>query len=135
MKLIIDIPNESMNLLKNKGVDWFGAEHILNAVANGIPLIESGLAMPSAYLKNEEFEWCESCKEYDQERHCCHRWTKVIRNTLTDNTNVVLEDIKAEINEHKSHYMPSSGVEWGMKIACEIIDNHISRKENKNEGK
>ena len=45
----------------------------------------------------------------------------------------VLEDIKAEINEHKSHYMPSSGVEWGMKIACEIIDNHISRKEQQGE--
>ena len=26
-----------------------------------------------------EFEWCTDCKEYDQEKHCCHRWTKVIR--------------------------------------------------------
>ena len=31
-----------------------------------------------------EFEWCTDCKEYDQEAHCCHRWTKVIRNTVND---------------------------------------------------
>lgn len=31
-----------------------------------------------------EWEWCRDCKEYDQEAHCCHRWTKVIRNTVED---------------------------------------------------
>lgn len=36
----------------------------------------------------EEFEWCHDCKEYDQNAHCCHRWTKVIRNTV--------EELKAE---------------------------------------
>lgn len=30
----------------------------------------------------EEFEWCHDCKEYDTEKHCCHRWTKVIRQTV-----------------------------------------------------
>lgn len=32
----------------------------------------------------EEFEWCHDCKEYDQEKHCCHRWTKVIRQTVEE---------------------------------------------------
>ena len=31
-----------------------------------------------------EFEWCTDCKEYDQEKHCCHRWTKVIRQTVEE---------------------------------------------------
>lgn len=31
---------------------------------------------------SEEFEWCTGCKEYDQEKHCCPRWNKVIRNTV-----------------------------------------------------
>ena len=44
----------------------------------------------------EEFEWCTDCKEYDQEKHCCHRWTKVIRKTI------------AEIEEE---YKPKRG-EW-----------------------
>lgn len=38
--------------------------------------------MPPAHP--EEFEWCDGCKEYDQEKHCCHRWSKVIRNTVTE---------------------------------------------------
>lgn len=31
-----------------------------------------------------EWEWCRECKEYDQEAHCCHRWTKVIRKTIAE---------------------------------------------------
>ena len=27
---------------------------------------------------------CDTCKEYDQENHCCHRWSKVIRNTVEE---------------------------------------------------
>ena len=38
MKIVIDIPEESYKLLNNEGVDWLGAEYILNAVANGTPL-------------------------------------------------------------------------------------------------
>ena len=34
-----------------------------------------------------DFEWCTDCKEYDQENHCCHRWTKVIRQTVEEMKN------------------------------------------------
>lgn len=52
----------------------------------------------------EEFEWCHDCKEYDQEQHCCHRWTKVIRNTVEEMKQEyierdVLDKIRAEIKE------------------------------------
>ena len=40
--------------------------------------------LPSAQPEPEEFEWCHTCREYDQEKHCCHRWTKVIRKTVDD---------------------------------------------------
>ena len=40
MKRVIDISEEAFNLLNNGGVDWLGAEHILDAVANGTPLEE-----------------------------------------------------------------------------------------------
>lgn len=40
--------------------------------------------LPSAQPEPEEFEWCTDCKEYDQERNCCPRWNRVIRNTLKD---------------------------------------------------
>ena len=38
IELVIKIPEKAYRLLKNKGVDWLGAEHILSAVANGKPL-------------------------------------------------------------------------------------------------
>ena len=38
--------------------------------------------------EQEDYEWCHDCKEYDQEKHCCHRWTKVIRQTV--------EEVKAQ---------------------------------------
>lgn len=28
--------------------------------------------------------WCDDCKEYDKEHHCCPRWNRVIRETLKD---------------------------------------------------
>lgn len=29
-------------------------------------------------------EWCTDCKEYDQEKHCCPRFNRVIRETLKE---------------------------------------------------
>lgn len=48
--------------------------------------------LPSA--EDESFEWCDTCKEYDQEKHCCHRWTKVIRNTVEELRVVRCKDCK-----------------------------------------
>ena len=38
--------------------------------------------LPSAQPKFDE--WCDDCKEYDKERHCCPRWNRVIRETVDD---------------------------------------------------
>ena len=40
----------------------------------------------SALKKQEqaENEWCPDCAEYDKENHCCHRFTKVIRQTVEE---------------------------------------------------
>ena len=29
-------------------------------------------------------EWCIDCKEYDKENHCCHKFTKVIQETVDE---------------------------------------------------
>ncbi len=45
-------------------------------------------------------KWCTDCKEYDQEKHCCHRWSKVIRNTVEEmnqEQESIIEKIRAEI--------------------------------------
>lgn len=28
--------------------------------------------------------WCHDCSEYDNEHHCCHRWSHVIRKTVEE---------------------------------------------------
>lgn len=39
MKIVIDIPEAAYKLLQSdEGVDWLGAEHILQAVSSGEPL-------------------------------------------------------------------------------------------------
>lgn len=45
-------------------------------------LAEALSKVPEAW--QEEFEWCTGCKEYDQEQHCCHRFTKTIRDTVEE---------------------------------------------------
>lgn len=40
--------------------------------------------LPSAQPESHYDEWCVDCKEYDNERHCCPRWNKVIKQTLND---------------------------------------------------
>ena len=68
------------------------------------------------------YEWCHDCKEYDTENHCCHRYSSFIRETLQDNIDAVLEDIKTEITHLH---------EWAFQreFILRIIDKHISRKE------
>ena len=48
--------------------------------------------LPSA--ESESFEWCTDCKEYDQESHCCHRYSKMIRKTVEEMQIVRCKDCK-----------------------------------------
>ena len=41
-------------------------------------------ALKTVQEHKDTFEWCVECKEYDQEQHCCHRWTKQIRKTIAE---------------------------------------------------
>lgn len=40
--------------------------------------------LPSAEPPYNLDEWCHDCKEYDQERHCCPRFNRVIKQTKED---------------------------------------------------
>ena len=61
-------------------INWMRDKFITNK-----PLEACDLAI-SALEKQEhaENEWCPDCAEYDKERHCCHRFTKVIRQTVEE---------------------------------------------------
>ena len=52
-------------------------------VRQGIYLAEKKIdQLPS--VQPDLDEWCNTCREYDTERHCCPRFNKVIREALKD---------------------------------------------------
>lgn len=78
-----------------------------------------------------DFEWCTDCKEYNHEKHCCPRWTKVIRTTLNDSINAVLGDIRAEIEEERDTWDKWEDVHnyHSYNKCLEIIDKHKAESE------
>ena len=52
--------------------------------AGNMDEIIENLEAISKALEPQSFKWCTDCKEYDQEKHCCHRWSKVIRDTVEE---------------------------------------------------
>ena len=73
---------------------------------------------------------CAVCKFRDE--NGCHKWTCVFEQPTDDET--VIEDIKAEIDTKRIRKNPKNdfidGYNLAMFEALEIIDKHISGKEN-----
>ncbi len=57
------------------------------------------MAIKALEQELQTFKWCTDCKEYDQEKHCCHRWSKVIRNTVEEMKQEPKTDIKLTNSE------------------------------------
>ena len=49
-------------------------------------------------------EWCTDCKEYDQERHNCPRWNRVIRKTVDELRAEQAEIIHCADCNHRNKY-------------------------------
>ena len=91
-------------------------------------LINTALDVAIEMLEKKVSEpWCEGCKEHDKEHHCCHRYSNVIRQTLDDNINAVLEDIKEEFQELVDYYVEVQDgfAELAVKKCIELIDRHM----------
>lgn len=63
----------------------FGNWQFANGFNMGLTAAEVAIKnLPSAKPERRYDEWCTDCKEYDQEKHCCPRWNRVIRTTLQE---------------------------------------------------
>lgn len=49
---------------------------------------------PTVVPDNDIFEWCTDCKEYDQEKHCCHRWSSKIREVVEEVKQCKLDELR-----------------------------------------
>ena len=83
------------------GVDCisrFEVTEILNSEYDIDKMLDRVDELPSVTPQEPQtFKWCETCKEYDQEKHCCHRWSNVIRDTVEEmRQEPILDKYKAE---------------------------------------
>lgn len=64
------------------------------------------MAISALEQQMEDNEWCLDCKEYDKEQHCCHRFTKVIRQAVEEHRRVWPDSkwIPATENPKKPNY-------------------------------
>ena len=81
MRLEIDIPEHHYNNIMALDSVSLGRVPYKGIIMYTINAIKHGKVLEQ---EPQSFEWCDTCKEYDQENHCCHRWTKVIRNTVEE---------------------------------------------------
>ena len=83
---------------------------------------------PSQYIElipsaqSETFEWCHDCKEYDQEQHCCHRWSQRIRKTIEELEANYPQDIKDELQYWKER---AAKLERDYYIKIKDIRKHV----------
>lgn len=103
-------------VLKLRKYNLYGGIHTVN-VAD----IEKLPTIPQTDSETEY--WKERAKSYERTIVALQ---KGIAETDTDS---VLEDIKAEINQTRILHN-NSGIGYGLDIALGVIDKHISRKEN-----
>ena len=74
-------------------------------------------ALPSVTPQEPQtFKWCTDCKEYDQDEHCCHRWSKAIRDTVEE---MKQEYIEREVLDKIRDQLKSNL--RGVEIALEVL--------------
>ena len=87
-------PKEAITVIRNLQ-DWL----YFSSMNGGTKIQREALdiavnAIEKQIQSEESFEWCTGCKEYDQEAHCCHRWSKMIRKTVEEMRIVRCKDCK-----------------------------------------
>ena len=67
-------------------IDITDVGYYVSKYGQGIPAVylEDIKDAPTIEPEYSMDEWCKDCKEYDQERHCCPRFNRVIRTAIDD---------------------------------------------------
>ena len=94
-------------------------EHAVNfeKVADGVYMEKEEREFEN---EDREFEWCHDCAEYDTDNHCCHRWTKVIRQTVEE----MKTDGYAPVRH--GHWIDIDEQSYTWKIRCSVCGHERS---------
>ena len=88
-------------------------------------------------IKSEkEFEWCTGCKEYDQEAHCCHRYSKLINESVKEIRDILQEaydeisDIPITYTEqdekYHGYYIKNTDVKDYKAAILKVLEKYIA---------
>ena len=97
-KLIIDKWQKELGILpcedaiSRESVMLRIREFIGNPTYTELMMVNDIKSLPPVQPKYSTDEWCHDCSEYDQDKHCCPRYNKVIR--------VAVEEIKQTKTGH-----------------------------------
>lgn len=74
-------------MTREKAISWLVS--LTEHEGEDIPIYDTdvealNMAIKALEQKPQTFKWCTDCREYDQEKHCCYRWSKVIRDTVEE---------------------------------------------------
>lgn len=112
-------PKEAITVIRNLQ-DWL----YFSSMNGGTKIQREALdiavnAIEKQIQAEESFEWCDGCKEYDQEQHCCHRYSKVIRQAFEEMKVVHCIDCRhSEYDEvYKDRYCHYNG-------KAEVVDDY-----------
>lgn len=81
-------------------------------------------ALPAVQPQRKTDEWCTDCQEYDSEKHCCPRFNRVIRQTLSEQmewNNHTVACLLAELFGDACACNFNGIDEW-LPEKCEVID-------------
>ena len=123
-------PKEAITVIRNLQ-DWL----YFSSMNGGTKIQREALdiavnAIEKQIQSEESFEWCNGCKEYDQEKHCCHRYSKVIRQAFEEMKVVHCIDCQhSEYDEvYKDRYCHYNG-------KAEVVDDyHFCRDGERSRG-
>ena len=96
IELVVKIPKEAYKLLKNEGVDWLGAEHILNAAAKGtlLPKGHGGLIDVKEFIKSIN-DWSDRMNSYEANEE-----VEITKSLLQAHACVIIEADKEQEDEN-----------------------------------
>ena len=84
---------DAMNMSDEQAVQILKPLRDMMIDQNGCPISDAVFALDKAIValskkmptvERREDEWCTDCKEYDQKKHCCPRFNRVIREALDE---------------------------------------------------
>lgn len=108
MRFVIDISEYDKEWIGNV----YGIPQDINTkIAEAI--INAELCQPELHYD----EWCDSCQEYDHNKHCCPRWNKVIKNTV--------EELKVAQSEPPWIPVTERLPKIGEYVFCEMATRHF----------